>query len=97
MQMLLAEGLRPCHRLLDIGCGPLRTGCRAVPYLNPGNYWGTDLSRDLILKGYADELTEGDRARLPRAQLVGDADFSFPGCRMPLTICSALRSLPICR
>lgn len=79
MQMLLAEGLRPCHRLLDIGCGPLRTGCRAVPYLNPGNYWGTDLSRDLILKGYADELTEGDRARLPRAQLVGDADFSFPG------------------
>ena len=79
MQMLLAEGLRPKHTLLDIGCGPLRTGCRAVPYLNPGNYWGTDLSRDLILKGYAEELTEGDRARLPRDHLIGDADFALPG------------------
>lgn len=79
MRVLLAEGLRPKHRLLDIGCGPLRSGCRIVPYLNPGHYWGTDLSRDLILKGYADELTEGDRARLPKAQLVGDADFGFPG------------------
>ncbi len=79
MKMLLAEGLRPRHSLLDIGCGPLRTGCRLVPFLNPGNYWGTDLSRDLILKGYASELTEGDRARLPRTQLIGDADFGFPG------------------
>lgn len=79
MEMLLAEGLQPRHRLLDIGCGPLRTGCRVVPFLNPGNYWGTDLSRDLILKGYASELTEGDRARLPRSQLIGDPDFSLPG------------------
>ncbi|MFN7052109.1 MAG: class I SAM-dependent methyltransferase, partial [Gemmobacter sp.] len=51
MRVLLAEGLRPKHRLLDIGCGPLRSGCRIV----------------------------GDRARLPKAQLVGDADFAFPG------------------
>lgn len=79
MEMLLAEGLRPRHRMLDIGCGPLRTGCRVVPYLNPGHYWGSDLSRDLILKGYRAELTEGDRARLPALQLVEDADFSFPG------------------
>lgn len=79
MQMLLAEGLKPQHRLLDIGCGPLRTGCRLVPYLNPGNYWGTDLSGDLMRQGYRQELTEGDRARLPRSQLVEDRDFSFPG------------------
>lgn len=79
MKMLAEEGLRPKHRLLDIGCGPLRTGCRAVPMLNPGNYWGTDLSGTLMLKGYAEELSEGDRARLPRGQLVEDADFSFPG------------------
>ena len=79
MQMLLAEGLKPQHRLLDVGCGPLRTGCRLVPYLNPGNYWGTDLSGDLMRQGYRQELTEGDRARLPRSQLVEDRDFSFPG------------------
>lgn len=79
MKMLAEEGLRPKHRLLDIGAGPLRTGCRLVPLLNPGNYWATDLSGDLLRKGYATELTEGDRARLPRRQLVEDADFSFPG------------------
>lgn len=79
MKMLVEEGLRPKHSLLDIGCGPLRTGCRAVPFLNPGNYWGTDLSGALMRKGYAEELSEGDRFRLPRRQLVEDADFSFPG------------------
>lgn len=79
MQMLLAEGLRPQHRLLDIGCGPLRTGCRVVPYLDPGHYWGTDLSGALMRKGHAEELTEADRARLPLSQLVEDGDFDFPG------------------
>lgn len=92
MRSLLANGLRPCHSLLDIGCGPLRTGCRAVPYLNPGNYWGTDLSRDLILQGYRRELTEADRARLPVSQLVGDGDFSFPAIprEMDFILCFAV-------
>jgi SAM-dependent methyltransferase len=79
MQMLLAEGLRPHHRLLDIGCGPLRTGCLLVPYLDPGHYWGTDLSGALMHKGHAEELTAADRARLPLSQLVEDHDFAFPG------------------
>lgn len=79
MRTLLAEGLRPRHSLVDIGAGPLRTGCRVVPYLNPGNYWATDLSRDLLMQGWRQELTEADRARLPAQHLVGDADFSFAG------------------
>lgn len=79
MEMLHSIGLRPRHTLLDIGCGPLRTGCRLVPILNPGNYWGTDLSRALMLKGWHEELTEADRARLPKRQLVEDKDFSFAG------------------
>ncbi|MFV0492835.1 MAG: class I SAM-dependent methyltransferase [Pseudorhodobacter sp.] len=79
MNLLQREGLRPKHRLLDIGCGPLRTGCRLVHFLNPQHYWGTDLSRDLMLRGYREELTESGRARLPREQLVKDGDFAFPG------------------
>ena len=77
MQLLLDAGLRPHHRLLDIGCGSLRLGCRAVPYLDPGQYWGTDLSGALMRKGYEAELA--DKTRLPPAQLIEDADFSFPG------------------
>ena len=77
MRLLQEEGLLPRHRLLDIGCGSLRLGCRAVPFLEPGHYWGTDLSAALMRKGRAEELP--DPARLPAAQLVEDHDFSFPG------------------
>lgn len=78
MELLTSQGLKPKHCLLDIGCGPLRTGCRLVPFLNPGNYWGTDLSGQLMQKGWREELTEADRARLPKSQLIEDKDFSFP-------------------
>ena len=79
MQMLIEAGLRPRHSLLDIGAGPLRTGCRVVPYLNPGNYWGTDLSGDLMRQGYRQELTEGDRARLlARASVARCVDDARP-------------------
>lgn len=79
MEMLERLGVRPDHRLLDIGCGPLRTGCRLVPWLDAGNYWGTDASLALMMKGYEDELTVEDRMRLPRTQLIEDANFDFPG------------------
>jgi len=77
MAILRREGLLPRHRLLDIGCGSLRLGCKAVPYLDPGHYWGSDLSDALMRRGYQAELAEKDR--LPPAQLVEDADFAFPG------------------
>lgn len=77
MAILLDEGLQPHHRLLDIGCGALRLGCKAVPYLDPGNYWGTDMSGALMQRGYAEELA--DKARLSPDHLIEDADFSFPG------------------
>ncbi|WP_225028446.1 class I SAM-dependent methyltransferase [Xinfangfangia pollutisoli] len=82
MACLLAEGLRPQHQLLDIGCGSLRLGHMAVPFLDPGHYWGTDASGALMRRGYEVELA--DKARLPADQLVEDADFAFPG--LPETI-----------
>lgn len=77
MAALRAEGLLPHHRLLDIGAGSLRLGCKAVPYLNPGHYWGTDLSGALMQRGYDLELA--DKTRLPSSQLIEDPDFRFPG------------------
>ena len=82
MAALLAEGLLPEHRLLDIGCGSLRLGCKAVPYLDPGHYWGTDASGALMQRGWETELA--DQTRLPANQLIEDADFSFAG--VPETI-----------
>jgi hypothetical protein len=77
MQLLLAAGLDPHHRLLDIGAGSLRLGCRAVPYLLPDHYWATDLSGALMRRGYDTELT--DKSRLTPDHLIEDANFDFNG------------------
>ncbi len=77
LALLQARGMQPHHRLLDIGAGSLRLGCKAVPYLAPGHYWATDASRALMLRGRAVELP--DPARLPEDRLIEDADFALPG------------------
>ncbi|MCC6863190.1 MAG: class I SAM-dependent methyltransferase [Rhodobacteraceae bacterium] len=86
MQILLDAGLQPHHHLLDIGAGSLRLGCKAVPYLNVGNYWATDASHALMLAGHAAELE--DPARLSQNHLIEDADFAFP--TVPSTITHAI-------
>ena len=77
MRMLEEVGVTPSDRFLDIGAGALRLGCRLVPWLEAGNYWATDASRDLMLRGYEVELA--DKPRLDPARLIEDADFAFPG------------------
>jgi len=77
LALLQDHGLQPHHRLADIGAGSLRLGCKAVPFLDPGNYWATDASRALMLRGRAVELP--DPARLPETHLIEDADFALPG------------------
>jgi hypothetical protein len=86
MQILLDQGLDPHHHLLDIGAGSLRLGCRAVPYLDAGNYWATDLSGDLMRAGHMSELA--DPARLQSDHLIEDAEFSLIG--VPETITHAI-------
>lgn len=77
MALLQAEGLQPRHRLLDIGAGSLRLGCKAVPFLDAGNYWATDASLPLMQRGRDVELP--DPLRLPPGQLVADSSFDLPG------------------
>jgi len=86
MGLLLDEGLQPGHHLLDIGAGSLRLGCKAVPYLNPGHYWATDLSGALMAEGYARELA--DPEKLDPSHLIEDANFGFAG--VPATITHAI-------
>lgn len=86
MQLLLEAGLRPEHHLLDIGAGSLRLGCKAVPYLDVGHYWATDLSGALMRQGHASELE--DPSRLSLDQLIEDANFNFPS--VPQTITHAI-------
>ena len=73
---LKACGLRPQHRLLDVGCGALRGGIHFIRYLDPGHYHGIDMNASLIRAGQTVELVEaGLQDRRPRL-LVNDA-FEF--------------------
>jgi len=42
MDYLVSRGLRPSHRVLDLGCGSLRAGIWLIRYLENGNYFGVD-------------------------------------------------------
>lgn len=57
-RFMVDEGLEPHHVLLDVACGSLRAGVRFIPYLQPGNYLGIEIRRELI--------EAGSRAKLAR-------------------------------
>ena len=50
--VLTKIGLKPHHRLLDMGCGPLSGGLVFIPYLKSGNYFGVDLRKECIQEAY---------------------------------------------
>lgn len=96
MQILRDMELRPEHILLDIGAGSLRLGCKAVEFLNVGNYWATDASRALMLRGR--ELELAVPALLAEDHLIEDKTFDFAGVTDQIThaICFAVFThLPI--
>jgi len=66
---LLSQGLQPGHRVLDVGCGALRGGVHFVDYLEPSGYYGVDVNESLLDAGYAKELTDPLRDKLPRDHL----------------------------
>lgn len=72
-EFLKARGLRPDHKLLDMGCGCLRGGIHFVRYLDPGNYCGLDINASLIQAGALelDEAGLDDR----HARLLIDDEF----------------------
>ena len=69
--MLFALGLREHHRLLDFGCGSLRSGRLIIPYLASGNYYGIEPNQWLVRAGIQDELGES----VLRAKEPGQASY----------------------
>jgi SAM-dependent methyltransferase len=63
--LLIDQGLQPQHQLLDLGCGSLRGGLRFIPYLKPGNYYGMDISPNILEAGRHFLVQAGLESREP--------------------------------
>ena len=74
---LVAHGLRPGHRMLDIGCGNLRAGWRLIQYLDSGNFYGVDISPDILLAAFNEVREQKLQAKYPYLVLVNDLVFDF--------------------
>ncbi len=72
---LIESGLKPDHKLLDIGCGCLRGGVHFIDYLDAGNYFGLDINSSLIEAGKIEVNDAGLSHKFPN--LLVDDEFSF--------------------
>jgi len=77
------QGLRPEHVLLDIACGALRLGVKAIPYLQPGHYLGVEKEQQLLDAGVEQELGR-ELLERQQPQLLCSADFEFARLGVPV-------------
>ena len=76
---MVGAGLRPHHRLLDVGCGSMRGGRLFTRYLDRGCYWGFDKERELVEAGWRVLAKAKLTGRQPHLHVVRDFDLSrFP-------------------
>ena len=74
---LAGHGLAPSDRMLEIGCGNLRAGRLFIGYLDAGNYYGLDISPDILLAAQRTVAEFGLQAKLPYLALVADLKLDF--------------------
>ncbi len=94
---LVGNGLKPEHRLIDIGCGSLRGGVRFVPYLNSAHYYGIDISRALLTAGYQREIVPaglGERLPLSNLRATPAFDIAWPHVAFDFGIAQSLFYAP---
>jgi SAM-dependent methyltransferase len=73
----VSHGLKPEMRMLEIGCGNLRAGRHFIDYLEPGNYYGIDISPDILLAAQDTIAEHGLAAKLPYLTLTEDLRLAF--------------------
>lgn len=74
---LVEHGLQKEHRMLDIGCGNLRAGWRFIQYLDSGNYYGIDISPDILISAKKTLTSYELQEKLPHLTLTHDLTFDF--------------------
>lgn len=91
--LLLAAGLREHHHLLDVGCGSLRAGRLAIPYLGLGRYHGIEPNRHLVEEGLRREVGRDlKELRKPRFRYVDDFSATKFGVAFDFAIAQSIFS-----
>lgn len=75
LEYLIESGLKPSHKLLDVGCGCLRGGIHYLKYLDEGNYFGLDINYSLVEAGKIEVEEAGLAHKKPN--LIVDDRFLF--------------------
>ena len=74
---LVSHGLKPGMRMLEIGCGNLRAGRLFIDHLDAGDYYGIDISPDILLAAQRTLTEVGLQDKLPHLTLVQDLKLAF--------------------
>ncbi len=81
--------------MLDIGCGNLRGGRLFIDYLDAGNYYGIDISPEILVAALDTIAEYRLQPKLPRLALVNDLTLGFlpttASTSCTLTACSRIR------
>ena len=73
-RLLTSLGLRQTDKLLDFGCGSLRSGKLFIPYLGQSNYFGIEPNKWLVEAGLANELGK-DILKVKKPLFLHNSDF----------------------
>src|ERR1700676_645856 len=74
---LVSHGLKPGLRMLEIGCGNLRAGRLFIDHLDAGDYYGIDISPDILIAAQGTIEEFGLQGKLPHLTLVQDLKLEF--------------------
>ncbi|KOV60508.1 class I SAM-dependent methyltransferase [Streptomyces sp. MMG1121] len=74
---LSRHGLTPGSRMLDIGCGNLRAGWRFIEHLEPGHYYGIDISPDILIAAKRTLTAQGLQDKVPHLTITQNLTLDF--------------------